>query len=437
MKCFDLFQLHQKEDERGSMSYIIVKGPTLGKIIINMVWKIVRKRAINKKILLREISNKIGLSYFTIDKQVGKLRNYQYWISIAFLRELLKEYKINFPEENINYIKNSLINSCEKIKIGNGKSLELNAIKELSTELCILAGAHAADGCLHKAKVRSDYVYTILIVDKEHAAVNWYKNCLYNLFGLKARIHKLKGCWMIRISNKIIFRYLTLFFGFPIGKKSSIVKEPEIIKNANFPYRKAFAVGVMTFDGSVTTFGSITLGLKSKFLIDSISDILKKDKIKVKHSCDKERGMFSLKTSTRLGKEQLDKWQNYFIKGTEKYEKIDAQMNGFKIQPKNIDEALRGFNRKFPKENKSKIKIADVLSVMYYNNSLFIWEITNKLIEKRRLNSLSYTPVKMYLHVLEKQANVISQEVKLVKFNRGAAMSKLYSLNPISDWRVP
>lgn len=72
---FDLFELHQKEDEYGSMSYIIVKGKNLGEIVIDLIWKIVEKRKINKKILLQEISEKIGLSYFTIERQIVKLKN--------------------------------------------------------------------------------------------------------------------------------------------------------------------------------------------------------------------------------------------------------------------------------------------------------------------------------------------------------------------------
>lgn len=434
---FDIFQLHQKEDERGSMSYIIVKGNNLGKIVIDIIWKIVKKRKINKKILLQEISSKIGLSYFTIERQIMKLKNYKYWISLAFLKELINEYNLYFPYKSINSIKDLLINSFEKIKISNGKSLELNVVKKLSDDLCILTGAHAADGCLSKKKINSNYYYHVLIVDREYKAIRWYRDCLYNLFGLKTQIYKLKGCWMVHICNKIIFRYLNLFFDFPIGKKSSIVNEPKIIKNSFFIYRKAFAKGVMTFDGSVTTFGAIMLGIKSKPLINSIHDIFKKDKIEITYSYDEKYNVWHLKTSTRLNKNQLNRWLDYFIDNTEKYKRIYELINGFQINPKSVNEAIKAFNNKFPKDNKSKISIIDILKIMIYNKRLFIWEITNKLIKEKDLDSLSYTPIKMYLHVLEKQANIIKSENKLVKFERSASNSKLYSLNPFSNWKIP
>lgn len=434
---FDLFQLHQKEDKYRSMSYIIVKGKKLGEIVINLLWNIIKKQGLNKKILLRRISNKIGLSYFTLERQVVKLKNYEYWVSLAFLIELIKEYNLCFSNKSVKDIKALLINSFEKIKISNGKSLELNCVKRLSPELCTLAGAHAADGCLYKKKIRPYYHYHVLIVDRDYKTIEWYQNCLYNVFGLKTKIYKLKGCWIIHISNKIIFRYLNLFFGFPIGKKSSIVNEPKIIKRSSFARRKAFVKGVMTFDGSVTTFGAITLGIKSEPLINSIQDIFEKDGIEIRKSSNKNNDIWYLNTSSRLDKRQLNKWLNYFIEGTEKHKKVYELINGFQIKPKTLKEATRALNLHFPRANKSKINISDVLDIMISNKKLFVWEIADKLIQEKKLDSLSYTPIKMYLYVLEKQAKIIKSEDKMVRFNRSAAKSKLYSLNSFSKWRIP
>lgn len=242
---------------------------------------------------------------------------------------------------------------------------------------------------------------------------------------------------MISICNKIIFRYLNLFLGFPIGKKATIVDEPKIIKYSVFKYRRAFAKGVMTFDGSVTTFGSITLGLKSKFLVNSLHNIFKSDKIQITYSFNNKSKMWFLRTSARLSKHQLNKWLNYFIEPTEKYKKVYQLASGFQIKPKNLNEAISVFDNKFPKDNKSKINIADVLKVIIYNKKLFIWEIKDKLIKEKNLVSLSYTPIKMYLHVLEKQANIISSEIKMIKFSRSTSNSKLYFLNDLSKWRIP
>src|SRR3989344_1828170 len=60
-----------------------------------------------------------------------------------------------------------------------------------------------------------------------------------------------KNEWGIRFHSRIISRYLSKFFDFPSGCKQYTVKEPEIIKNSPLAYRKAFALGSLTFEAGI------------------------------------------------------------------------------------------------------------------------------------------------------------------------------------------
>ena len=203
--------------------------------------------------------------------------------------------------------------------MNNSSTTPIKAVKELNKTFCKLAGAHAADGHIGK-------IYRVDIIDHYQYAVECYAKWTCDLFGigLKVQKDKKKDAWLVQYQSKIISRYLNVFFGFPVGRKTYTVSEPEIIKNSRQDFRRAFALGVMTFEGSVNIDGRVKMSVKSKDFRDSVSDIMKRDGLKVSDgfSC----GKYTLSSNRAITKEDRAKWSKYFEEGTTKWQKIT--MNG-------------------------------------------------------------------------------------------------------------
>ncbi|MDD5163718.1 MAG: hypothetical protein PHD95_05945 [Candidatus ainarchaeum sp.] len=135
--------------------------------------------------------------------------------------------------------------------------------------LCKIAGAHAADGSLSNN-------YGIRLMDSSKVSVTKWAGWFKEEFDINLAVRKSKkeNAFKTEKYNKVIARYLNVFFEFPFGKKSDIVKEPQLIKTAAKDFRKAFALGVLTFDGSVSLEGSVTIDSNSLQLLKDIQSIL-------------------------------------------------------------------------------------------------------------------------------------------------------------------
>ncbi len=103
-------------------------------------------------------------------------------------------------------------------------------------------------------------------------------------FNIKERIKNKKSCYYMLMDSKSIFNLLSISFKIPSGKKSHIVKVPDLIINSTKKIKSAFLLGIIFTEGGNRKRG---LGLSTasenlwQGLIDLFLEIgfkLKKDK---------------------------------------------------------------------------------------------------------------------------------------------------------------
>ncbi|MDP4007526.1 MAG: hypothetical protein Q8P55_02985, partial [bacterium] len=120
--------------------------------------------------------------------------------------------------------------------------------------------------------------YSIELTEEYKDNVEAFAHWMKEAFNVTPHLFEQRGhAWRIAFSNKIVARYLICFLDVWPGPKTQDAFEPQIIKNSSLNIRKAFARGVLMFDGCVTKDSKILLDLKSSSLISSIGDIWKKD----------------------------------------------------------------------------------------------------------------------------------------------------------------
>ncbi|MEM0360606.1 MAG: hypothetical protein QXK06_04705 [Candidatus Diapherotrites archaeon] len=147
--------------------------------------------------------------------------------------------------------------------------------------------------------------YTIELSDAYRDNVLFFKKLVDKEFGVKPIICKKKqNSWRVVYSNKILARYLMKFFSVWPGNKSDDAFEPEAIRRCGMITRKAFALGLITFDGCITKQSKMTFTSKSKTLIDSLAEIWRKDGIKFGISKDC-RNNFTINAYLENKKEKL------------------------------------------------------------------------------------------------------------------------------------
>ncbi|MDP2930655.1 MAG: helix-turn-helix transcriptional regulator [bacterium] len=134
---------------------------------------------------------------------------------------------------------------------------------------------------------------------------------------------KYRNAWRVSFSNKILARYLIVFFNAWPGLKSYYAFEPKIIRTSSLKIRTCFARGVLMFDGCVRIDKKITLTSKSKTLIHSVATIWTKDNIKFGTTKSKRisgyangTNEYTVFTTTGNKKQRLLK---YFEPGTQKW----------------------------------------------------------------------------------------------------------------------
>ncbi len=149
---------------------------------------------------------------------------------------------------------------------------------ELTPELAKLCGAHAADGSLYLQRGRGVITARWEIGDEEEANIVAVQEWVERLFGVKLKMQRKSALHYLRTSLQVIPRYLIRIFDFPVGEKSHVVREPQILRDAKddrilvevsdkkrWELRLDFAKEVINFDGySTMTGGIISVGLGSR-----------------------------------------------------------------------------------------------------------------------------------------------------------------------------
>ena len=411
----DLFRLHDSKDN--TKNWILCKGKDL-------------------KIELKSLTSKTGFPSTELVKHLMKKLNIS--ISCAECLVYLKRewYPLVFIEELTNLTdsdKFEIQDKIEFLKSCKPPVVEYKAVKELTINLCKIVGAHAADGSLRDSYISiTDYHKTSILV-----LIDWFKELNY----APKLMQISENEWGIKFHSRIISRYLTKFFDFPSGCKQYTVKEPEMIKNAPLEFRKAFALGALTFDGCVTSGNKIELCVSSKCFRDSIADIL--TELGVSHvSMEKQSSDYWRLWSKSLSKEEALKWIGLFEPNTEKWFKLNDHINGFSKRINSFEEAVLILNSVYPKQSGSKVILKDVLLAFKDLKQTYRYELADYLAKKNNLESFGGKwahSLKHHLDIL-KRANIISVERQRFhpKKSFGTTVREVYRFNEnVKEWMIP
>ena len=369
-RTFNLLLLHSNSDIH-PRTWLCLRGKKLNNTF-KLLEKSVRHRSkLSRNAVAKLISSKYGCSINTIGRILqGNTKYYP----IPILLELLGLNK------NSERIANQINKDVEYLKVNSASSKPIKALKSLNKNLSKIIGAFMADGSLSVQVVIADMylenLERVISMFKEHkvhfsqgaspARKQYYISCNANrdnqtsiskiltaISGInKIQTHftlelteeykdsvetfaewiekefaiqptnfqRKKGAWQVIFSNKILARYLNVFFGIYPGPKTFDAREPSIISASNLKIRKAFAQGVMMFDGCVTKTGQMTLSVKSNALCDSVADIWMKDGINFGRNKQANRGehiIFSYANNKH------GKVSEYFDKNTQKAKLLD------------------------------------------------------------------------------------------------------------------
>lgn len=425
----DLFKLHDEEEDKRPLSWICVSGKDFStevqKLLNDLYLQFKRKE------LDLILVSQLGVSKITATRLRRKSRE---WYPLVFLQTILDIWKksLNRTDEELRKVKEKLLSKIELIKCNNGFSKPLKAVKKLTIELCKITGAYAADGTLHNSLVR--------ITDGDKQAVEAFKGWVENTFEIKLSEVKSEdgGEWSLTFRNKVIGRYLNKFFDFPSGPKTYSVDEPKIIKKSTLKFRKAFVLGVLTFDAGIGIKPKIEFCVSSKKLRDSICEILKLLGLEIR----KGKSRYWRFWTSRLDKNEALKWIELFEPGTEKWFKIYEIARGFQGRVSSINDVSLIFSKVYPTKSASKISLNDIFHIISRKKEIWRYKLVDLLKQKNNLKSFGGKwahSVSHYLNIL-KAANIISVEKRKFgnKSSFGSIIREVYKLNrDVSLWKVP
>ncbi|MFH0928909.1 MAG: hypothetical protein V1818_00970 [Candidatus Aenigmatarchaeota archaeon] len=283
-----------------------------------------------------------------------------------------------------------------------------------------MCGSIVADG-----HITNDRASKIVIIDNYPKAIIKCARWFREVFGFLPRVKKSKtfDAWYFRVSSKLVARMLNVFFEIPTGRKSSIVKEPNCIKESH--YRIDFVEGVLLMDGCVETDNIISFGTTSGRLAKDVFEILKQNNFSVKLSYKPSNKIFVIKTGV-LNKEEAKKWTSVFDKDTEKGKKLYEMNFGFSERARSLKEVIEAFDYFYSYGNSYKISFKEVIFAIKR------LEKTSKKVLASELH-IKISTLYKYLCLLEK-----AKIIKVKRTYHGSHIENEYAYNPnMEDWRVP
>jgi len=431
MRELNLFRLHDSNDPIGG--WILAYGKNLHIIvesILNQLYTKYKRHELDELFVSR-----LGVSNITSQRFRRKGRKSY---PLVFLDELMGVWKDTFNKSNNEVFakKEETIENIEFLRVNRPNSISIKAVKRLNETLCKIAGAHAADGTLYGSLIR--------ITDEDKQAVEAFKIWVEEVFKVKLTdVVPVKNSseWGLYFQIKIISRYLRKFFDFPSGTKTYSVTEPRIIRNSNVEFRKAFAVGILTFEAGIGIKPQIEFCVSSKKLRDSVCEILNKHNIKIKFMKRKSSGYWRFWTGI-LTKNEATKWLEFFEPQTEKWYKLRDIIYGYRGKIASIIDVFYVFNKIYPLRSSSKVSLSDVFQITLEQKEVYRYQLVNLLKEVNSLNSFGGKwahSVSHYLNIL-KSANIISVENRKFgsKKSFGSIVRQVYRFNSdLSTWKVP
>jgi hypothetical protein len=429
----DLFRLHDiNKDAKKPKGWISAYGKNLENELKRLIL-IIADKGISETELIKHLMKKFQISYPMSERLVYIERECEYirrkWFPLVFIKELLKL-------SNGIYRKYEIQDNIEFLKVGSSASYPIKAVKSLTENLCKIAGARAADGTLHDSKNYGTYIG---IVDKHKSNLEAFSSWILETFGVNLKPKKsryAKDMWQIAFKNKIIGRYLNKIFGFNYGEKTYDVREPVIIKKAPLRFRKAFALGFLTFEGGVGIKSEIELVSKSKDLRDSIYEILTKSNVKSTCMLKEAKGGLWRLWSNVLSKDEVTSWLELFECKTEKWFKLYEYAYGFQGKVSSFEDAKNAFCFTFPHQPASKTSVEKILKIIKLRKETWRYAIEKEI---EGMKSTWAGSLKYYINILER-ANVI--KTRKGRFGKkksfGTIIRDVYIYNPdIKTWKVP
>lgn len=365
-KNFNLLLLHRPRDIH-PRTWICLGSPRIYNIIKRIEEQVCKNNNWSKRKLSLLISSQLRCHYNTI---YHLFQDKHEFYPIPVILELLKfgKHKQKFLKE----VKNNITH----LKVNSASAKPVKAVNKLNENLAKILGAFMADGSLSIQKViaspQSKYLeeienkleklkihystgvspsrnqcyisiqinrnnfreinklkhsflnqthYNIELSDEYKDNVEAFIEWLKEEFNIHHyRFEQKKGAWRTTFSNKILARYLIYFFEVKPGPKTYYAHEPKIIKRSGLQLRKAFAKGVLMFDGCVSQQRKVLFSTKSYNLFSSIKQIWKKDKINFGESLSRQRKEWNLFTTANNSKGKLLK---YFEPNTQKWKLLN------------------------------------------------------------------------------------------------------------------
>lgn len=468
-------------EDKGAYSWIVVNGPKVFVIFRRLLKKITEKSNCSVKSLSKKVSNRKGCSTSMLYDILGGRTK---WIPLPLINNLLSILREFNEVKEARELRDNFLQSIKFLKSAPRSTVEIKAVKKLSTELAELCGIHAADGSLtlginieskdekflteiknklqlnfphlkiSKIRKREDkYIisvylnhtlregvlkylnkngisfsthYVLEFIDSDKRSMGHLKKLIYKLFGYSSKItprEKGEG-YYIFFSNKIIGRYLKNIFNFPIGKKSNIVNAPDLVKKAPFFIQRAFVRGLLQFDGSVRRNGNVAFSTNSRQLLDFFISVINKDKLKGIIWERKNRKM-ELSFESPGAKQ----WLSYFIKNTLKYQRLYEHNYGFREKVKSIEGATKIFDKVFPSNNRSILTFPELIRTVLKLREFTRYQISEKL-------NTHYKSLSVMLEVLENAKIIKIDSVEMLDRFKGKSDKITFNGN-IKEWRIP
>lgn len=382
----DLFKLHDESD-KGQGRIKAELNPKLKA----MLRRLVRELKLKKKIKIKDIAKQVGLPYSEFWRCLQKTR-----IPIVVIVKLLEFWsKITSTPSNMVGIK--LQDEINKLSHGAGNTYKkVYPPRFLSEDLCKIVGAIIADGHLRHRKLKSGmFEYTIVVRDGFKDNLDSFCSWVSNEFEveLTPKYSSKDHHWYVSFGNKIIFRYINKLFGVQFGKKSDIVRMPDVIKDSGVEFKRAFATGVLMFDGGVDhRTGYFDFTTKSRQLMNDIKNILLLCGIEpdyVSDELDLVSGVYKLRIRQRR---KLKGILDFLEPGTTRWIQLNSHINGIE-KSENLDDLIERLKLVYPKV-RNGATFEDVIKIVDGSDGASMKDVQKKLNRRK-------TVVYEYLRRLE------------------------------------
>lgn len=227
----------------------------------------------NRELILVENNSKLNYILGEIGNQTSfKINRDKKWLPIKDIIKLISYLSPSVRNcyygrilETLSYFRSTTTKETVKLPI------------YLSNDLLYIIGVIIGDGSLFNPKTKKTYTIHICGTNKRYIK-NTITPLMKSLFDLeyypngKHRENK-KILYEWYVSRKALRRYFQIFFEIPIGKKSHIVRIPQILNDLSIENKASFLAGLMDTDWGYEyyLFGT---GSASKMLLEDTKEIL-------------------------------------------------------------------------------------------------------------------------------------------------------------------